>query len=397
MNHVPVVAFYLPQFHAIPENDEWWGEGFTEWTNVRRSRPLFEGHVQPYGPDDDTGHYDLTDLRVMQDQFGLAQENGIDAFCFYHYWFDGTRLLDRPVDQFLASDISGKFCLSWANENWTRRWDGKANEVLIEQRYDDDSAAAVFESFLPALRDTRYFERDGRKVLLVHRVDHLPEAAQFAKVWREAAREAGVGELLLVASETVFGLDPRDYGFDAAAEFPPVGANDLSTAWRTPVSGLAPDFAGRLLSYPRLVEKYTRRNEPEFLRFRGVTPSWDNTPRRGHRSTVFIGSTPGRFSEWAQIALRREADRPDGPGLLFVNAWNEWAEGAVLESSQLHGLEYLKAVRTKVVDGASVPAVSRGSFSFGHLRSVVLLAAGTLKHGLQRIARRIRRVIPGRI
>ena len=392
---VPVIAYYLPQFHAIPENDAWWGTGFTEWTNVRKSEPLFEGHLQPYGPSIDLGHYDLSDQRILKAQFELARTNGIDAFCFYHYWFDGKRLLNTPVDQFLESDTEGHFCLSWANENWTRRWDGKEHEILIAQRYDVNTADAVFDSFLPALKDRRYFRLEERLVLLVHRVDHIPNASKVAHRWRARAREEGLGELLLIASETTFGLDPSSYGFDAVAEFPPVGANDFSVAWRTPARGLIDGFDGRLMSYRRLAQRYMKRKDAKFVRYRGITPSWDNTPRRGAKATVFVGSTPALFGAWAASSLRKEAQR-QGSGMLFVNAWNEWAEGAVLEDSEAYGLSYLEAIRGGAPthsEPKSVPVLGR--WSVGFTKSLALTMAGTTKHTVQRLVMRVRRILKG--
>nr|WP_196250722.1 glycoside hydrolase family 99-like domain-containing protein [Cellulomonas sp. JZ18] len=300
------VAFYLPQFHAIPENDRWWGEGFTEWTNVRRARPQFAGHDQPRVPTD-LGWYDLTDPEVLARQSRLALDHGVDAFCFYYYWFSGHRLLERPVDDFVAGGVPMPFCLSWANENWTRRWDGKARDVLMAQEYTAESEAAVFADLARYLADPRYLRVRGAAVLLVHKVEDLPDPRRLAATWRAAADAAGVGPLHLVATETVRGLRPHDLGFDAVAEFPPVGSNTLGVARLRPLDHGGVDFRGRLLSYPRVARRFARRRDPDFVRYPGVMPAWDNTARRGERATIFVGSSPELYARWLRAARRREA------------------------------------------------------------------------------------------
>ena len=213
-------AFYLPQFHAIPENDEWWGEGFTEWTNVGRAEAMFPGHRQPVRPAGPHGHYNLIDPAVVAWQTDLATRHDVDAFVYYHYWFDGHRLLDRPLDNYLQTEHSHPFAICWANENWTRRWDGKEREVLMAQNYGPNTPTDVFQSFLPYLSDPRYLRVGGKALLLVHRADHLPEPRWFADEWRALADAHGIGELWIVASETWAGVDPNVLGFDAVAEFP---------------------------------------------------------------------------------------------------------------------------------------------------------------------------------
>lgn len=372
------VAFYLPQFHQIPENDEWWGEGFTEWTNVRRAKPAFPGHYQPQVPADPPGYYDLTIPETIEWQTRTAMSADVSAFIYYHYWFDGKRLLERPLDSYLESTLAMEFAICWANENWTRRWDGKEREVLLAQRYDDTTPSAVFQSFLPYLRDSRYLRYNGKAVLLVHRVDHLPQARSFARIWREMAEKAGVGELHLVASETSRRLDPRVYGFDAVAEFSPVGDNGLSTVpLRTPV-GVARNFSGRIQSYDRLARSYARRVTPDFTRHRGLIPRWDNTPRRGASATIFSGSSPQKYAAWLRAARNSEGERRGAQGLVFVNAWNEWAEGAHLEPDSLYGDEYLRATRLDYPSPKTVedPAYKRGSINW---RGIAISAASSAK------------------
>lgn len=366
------VAFYLPQFHAIPENDAWWGEGFTEWTNVRRGSPQFAGHEQPKVPGS-LGYYALTEPAVLREQAHLARANGVDAFCFYYYRFGDRRLLERPVDDFVASDVDMTFCLSWANENWSRRWDGRAKDVLMAQDYSSSSTAAVAADLVRYASDPRYLRVRGAAVVLVHKVEDLPDPHGLAAAWRRAAEAAGVGPLHLVATETVRGLDPRDVGFDAVAEFPPVGSNTLGAMHPRPLDHGSTRFRGRVMSYPRVARRFTRRPAAPFVRYPGVMPAWDNTARRGGEATVFVGSSPSLYASWLAAARRREQAARGGDGLVFVNAWNEWAEGAYLEPDERHGDAYLRATRWSTV---APPPSSAELPPRGPLSSTFLLAVG---------------------
>ncbi|WP_103663250.1 glycoside hydrolase family 99-like domain-containing protein [Microbacterium sp. CJ77] len=385
------VAFYLPQFHPIPENDEWWGEGFTEWTNVRRATPTFFAHDQP-AVAGDLGEYDLRDAQIMHKQAALAAANDIDAFCFYFYWFSGKRLLETPVDNFLTDGPDFPFCLSWANENWSRRWDGKDAEVLIGQNYDEGFVDDSFLALLPYLLDGRYLRTHaGAAVLMVHRIDHIPDAKQMASRWRDLAREHGAGELHLVAAETKPGIRPESYGVDAVAEFPPVGSNVLSVAQLRPLNGLDKEFRGRLMSYPRLARRFSRRREPRFVRYRGVAPGWDNSPRRRSRATIYVGSTPELYRRWLKDARTHEMGARGQDGLVFVNAWNEWAEGAYLEPDGRHGDAYLRATNYDAPPDSSQSKTPRaGRPTWGWLRSIASTAAGSVL-GVSRTAANIAR------
>jgi lipopolysaccharide biosynthesis protein len=387
------VAFYLPQFHPIPENDAWWGDGFTEWVNVRRAQPLFAGHLQPSSPAGPHGAYDLRNPDVVAWQTELATQNDIDAFCYYHYWFAGKRLLERPLDSYLSTSLDMPFCICWANENWSRRWDGRDREILLSQRYDDSNPDDVFDSFLPYLRDVRYLRSGGHAVLLVHRADHLPDPAGYARVWRQRAEAEGLGELWLVASETSPGLDPRRIGFDAVAEFPPVGDSNLRTALTAPPPDLDRAFRGRLLSYARLRDAYLDRPVPSFPRHRGLVPRWDNTPRRLTRSTVVVGSTPQLYASWLAAARASERSLRGTEGLVFVNAWNEWAEGAYLEPDEEHGSEYLHASRWtySVTPEASAPYRSSRRPSRAFLHSLALESMSSARDTAYGVRSRLRR------
>lgn len=390
-NRPLTVAFYLPQYHSIPENDEWWGKGFTEWTNVRKATALFDGHDHPRRPAD-LGYYDLTTAGVSGQQAELAQANGVDAFCFYYYWFAGKRLLERPVDDYVERGPDFPFCISWANENWTRRWDGQDQSVLIGQDYGEGTAEQIFLDFLPYLQDPRYLRNAGRAVIVVHRVDHLPDALQFARTWRALATEHGVGPLQLIAAETKPGIRPAPFGFDAVCEFPPVGSNTLAAARLLPPAGLSPSFRGRIMSYPRMVDRFMRRPDPGFVRYRGVAPGWDNTARRSSSSTVYMDSSPEGYRRWLQFARASEARRQHG--MVFINAWNEWAEGSYLEPDETHGTDYLTATRWDAGPLPRRPRAAIGTPGFPWLQSLAKSAAGSglaywrlLRNNLARLRR----------
>ena len=341
---VRVIAFYLPQFHRIAENDAWWGEGFTEWTNVRKAKPNFAGHLQPHRPGE-LGYYDLTDPAIREAQAQLARDHGVDAFCYYHYWFGGRRLLERPLDAVLASGRPDfPFCVCWANENWTRRWDGLDHEVLMAQRYSVDDARAFITSLLPLFRDRRYVRIDGRPLLLVYKIAELPDLAGTVALWRGICADARVGDPYLAAVQRHGLDDPTPFGFDASVEFPPIGHAAESVVSR--LSGADPAFRGSAFGYANLAADYLLRPRPAFRTFRGVTPMWDNTARRQHDGMVIQGSSPELFGTWATHALEQTRIWHDGESrLLFVNAWNEWAEGNHLEPDAVHGRRYLEALR----------------------------------------------------
>ena len=342
---VRVVAFYLPQYHRIPENDAWWGEGFTEWTNVRKARPNFDGHWQPHVPGE-LGYYDLTDPAAREAQAALARAHGVDAFCYYHYWFGGRRLLERPFAEVLASGRPEfPFCVCWANENWTRRWDGLDHEVLMAQRHSPDDARRLVTELIPAFRDRRYLRVNGRPLFLVYNIAAISDVAGSVAIWRDECVRAGVGDPYLCAVQRKATDDPTVHGFDAAVEFPPIGHAAENITRRLAVTN--PQFRGSVFGYRNLAAHYLMQPRPPFRQFRGATPMWDNTARRQDDGMIVADSTPEAFGVWMEHALGQTRLRHAGEErLLFVNAWNEWAEGNHLEPDARHGRRYLEAVRT---------------------------------------------------
>lgn len=365
------VAFFLPQFHPTDENNRWWGPGFTEWSNVVRGAPRFRGHNQPHIPAD-LGFYDLRLHETRVAQANLARTYGIDAFCYYHYWFNGRRVLSRPIDDLLASrEPDLPFLLCWANENWTRVWDGGDRQVLLAQTYGPEDDLRHARWLAGAFADPRYLRLGGRPVFLVYRAADLPDSRRTTDVWRTELVRLGVGEPFLVRVESNFREERQDppatLGFDAAVEFQPNLYLDderrktgrIRSAMSSRTKQLQAKLGRRsaldsVHSYSEVVEHASLPRPVPYLRFPCVTPGWDNTPRRP-RTPAFIirDSTPEQYERWVFDALMRENhDGGSSTQLLFVNAWNEWGEGCHLEPCERWGHAYLEAHHKAVTRAA---------------------------------------------
>jgi glycosyltransferase involved in cell wall biosynthesis len=347
---IKLIAFFLPQFHPIPENDEWWGKGFTEWTNVSKAVPQFVGHYQPHLPDE-LGFYDLRLIDVQKRQIELAKKYGLYGFCYHHYWFGGKRLLATPVNQLLSNpELDFPFCLCWANENWTRRWDGLENEVLIAQAHSPEDDIAFIKDIEIALKDSRYIKIQGKPLLIVYRVGLLPNAKETAERWREYCKANGIGDIYLVAAQGFGFSNPSEYGFDAAVEFPP------HTMQKCPnitdkVKATNDNFSGLVYNYSDFVKSKGYLDNADFTLFKTVCPSWDNTARKPNNGAIFWGSTPELYKEWLNDAVyytKRNFEKDKR--LVFINAWNEWAEGAHLEPDRKYGYANLEATANVVLD-----------------------------------------------
>jgi len=348
------VAIYLPQFHPIPENDTWWGKGFTEWTNVTKAQPLFRGHYQPHLPAD-MGFYDLRLAEVRQAQATLAKEHGIYGFCYYHYWFNGQRILEKPFEEVLAS---GKpdfpFMICWANENWTRSWDGQEKDVLLKQDYSFEDDLAHIRYLCRAFADCRYIRVAGKPIFAVYRPALFPDIQRTIEIWRKEAYRQGIGEIYLVYVQS-FGMtcDPASIGFDAAIEFQPDFSNLPS-----PQSGRLRDWVSnkiemkasayaknKIISYEAFVHRMMEKPRPPYKIFPGITPMWDNTARRKVNALVLDKSTPKLYGQWLRHIVQQFHPYTSEENFIFLNAWNEWAEGNHLEPCLRWGRAYLEETK----------------------------------------------------
>ena len=336
---VQLIAFYLPQFHAIPENDLWWGKGFTEWTNVSKAVPRFAGHYQPRLPAD-LGFYDLSRPETLRAQAALARRYGIAGFCFHHYWFTGRRLLQRPIDLLLANpDIDLPFCVNWANEPWSRRWDGKESAVLMPQHHSPEDDVAFARSLEPLMRDPRYIRVNGRPLLLLYRPALLPDAAATVSRWREHFTAAGLGNPFVLMAQVFGDTEWAKYGMDGAAGFPPFWAPGPKA---DTLDLLDPRYRGEVADYDAMTRATAASWTKTDRVFPGVCPAWDNEARKPGRGFCFAGSTPAKYGRFLDAACRMAVRTfPPGERLVFVNAWNEWAEGAYLEPDRHFGHAYL--------------------------------------------------------
>jgi lipopolysaccharide biosynthesis protein len=352
------IAFYLPQYHPIPENDEWWGKGFTEWTNTAKARPLFPGHYQPHIPAD-LGYYDLRLPQTREAQARMAREHGVEAFCYYHYWFgNGRRLLQRPFNEVVES---GKpdfpFCLCWANETWTGVWHGASNRVLIDQTYPGRAdAEAHFEALLPAFLDERYVKVDGKPLFLVYNPIDLPDPKGFTELWRGLAVRSGLAGIFFVGVENS-PWKPEANGFDGATTHNVHLARKCDgSPWSSRLKYHYRKLLGRprlLFSYEEAIKHFVVDECRKTNVYPCAIPNWDNTPRSGLRGQVLDGSTPELFGKHLREIFQQVAHKPPEHQLVFVKSWNEWAEGNHLEPDRKFGMSYLQALRDELGHAAA--------------------------------------------
>ena len=373
-----IIGLYLPQYHPIPENDEWWGKGFTEWTNVAKAKPLFRGHYQPRIPAD-LGFYDLRLPEVREQQAQLAREAGLEGFCYYHYWFgNGRQLLERPFNEVLAS---GKpdfpFCLCWANHDWTNKTWQKGNNfrrdsMIMKMEYSKEDYVRHFNYVLPAFRDPRYITVDGKPLFAVWAPHHIPDAREFIDLWQRLARENGLpgihfightdnaGKGLPGQAADYYSADKTkeyyqavlDLGFDAVMSSGYRRAVALLQGktrmmWRM-LSGktFAPTYSK--MDYSRLMANYYVPEDASENIYPTLLPQWDRTPRAGKNSEIVVDSTPDRFQETVERAIELIKQKEPEHQLLFLKAWNEWGEGDYVEPDQKFGHGYIKAIRNAI-------------------------------------------------
>lgn len=358
------IALYLPQFHAIPENDAWWGEGFTEWTNVSKSKPQFIKHVQPeipYGKN----YYNLLDENVQENQAKMAKKYGVDGFCYYHYWFEGKLLLEKPMENMLKNPkVDIPFCICWANETWARTWDGKEQDILIKQNYNEtkDDWKAHFNYFLPFFKDDRYIKHDGKPMLLIYKPHLILNCKEMLEYWNKLAIEAGFNGMYMgFQHHSAFDHDMDTLGFDFGVEFEPFytvreinkeqsqsggkfkyAIKHPGWAWRNFVRKIKK--GPRIYDYDMVWRRILKRTPERKNVMPGAFAGWDNTPRKGQNADVFFESTPQKFEKYFEAQLKHAKEVYDAE-YIFINAWNEWAEGAHLEPDEHNGFGYLEAFK----------------------------------------------------
>ena len=368
------VAYFLPQFYAFAENDKWWGDGFTEWRNVSRGAPRFEGHYQPRIPRD-LGFYNLMDESTLIRQSELALANGIEAFCFYYYWFNGKRLMDKPLDLFADSArISQEFCIMWANENWTRTWDGFDSEVLIEQHYREEDEDDFIVDTLKYFNNDRYLSVSARPLFILYRPGLIDSASKTIARWRTKWKAVGGVEPLMLMVQGFDDVDPTKYGLDGAIEFPPHKVAKNLPNINDELNIVDPEYAGHTVAYSDVINKSLSEPAPDFPLIKTVSPHWDNDARREGRGMTLQGSTPANYQRWLGGAINYANKYPFfGENLVFVNAWNEWAECAYLEPDVHYGYAYLNATKRAL----------HGVASYSQRECVLMVGHDAHKHGAQ--------------
>ena len=351
MTPVRLIALYLPQFHPVQENNEWWGPGFTEWTNMAKARPLWPGHYQPHVPAD-MGFYDLRVPETREDQANLAREHGIEGFCYYHYWFgNGRRILERPFNEVVAS---GKpdfpFCVCWANETWTGVWHGAPNRVLIEQTYPGDADhQAHFEALLPAFADPRHITIEGKPVFCIYKPEKLPDPRRTLGLWRAMTKASGLAGLHVLGMSAAAQWNPDENGYDGKVCLPLI----LQRPWvskRQPIKWLKHQAALRaglpsFHSATRFVPELEALRSLPYEWHPCLIHTWDNTPRSGKNGVVLRDASPEQYARLLETAIDAATRKPSEKRLVFLKSWNEWAEGNHLEPDRRTGRQYLEVLR----------------------------------------------------
>jgi lipopolysaccharide biosynthesis protein/glycosyltransferase involved in cell wall biosynthesis len=344
---VKVLSYYLPQFYAIPENDMWHGKGFTEWDKVRSANPLYYGHYQQRLPHKDLGYYFLNSPDMLKKHAELMKRSGVYGQIFYHYWFSGKTILEKPARMLLADkSIEMPFCFCWANENWTRKWDGNEDEILLGQKYSEQDAIQFINYLIPFFKDERYINIKGRPVLYIYRPSSIPDFELYRTTWQKICAENGIKAPFIVAVLTRGAMSPDDFGMEAGCERVLHDwtdgnvkdiRNDLYPYW---------PITRSVLNYEEVADYYMRQPaKTDFTYFRSIIPSWDNTPRYGSDAYIVHNSTPEKFQEWLEaLIVDAEGRLPKNQRFVIINAWNEWAESAYLEPDSRFGYAYLNSI-----------------------------------------------------
>ena len=377
-----IIAFYLPQFHCIPENDEWWGKDFTEWTNVKKAKPVYEGHCQPRIPLNNN-YYNLLDDEVKKWQVDLAKRYGIYGFCYYHYWFNGRMLLEKPMEQMINNkEINLPFCISWANEPWTKAWIGEERKTLIAQKYGDDKEwKEHFEYLLTFFKDERYIKEDNKPLFIIYRPEIIPCLNEMLDCWHQCAVNNGFAGIKFVSQSNDYNMivnkDNSKFEYEIEGQ-PDFSAGEIRRekykilrAIRRKVTRVAGKAFGiDLYRYGgKTLAKITKTNRVDYdavwqkiistkpaseKRLPGAFVGWDNTPRYGEKATIYTGDTPEKLEKYMTIQIKR-AKEVYHKDMLFMYAWNEWAEGGYLEPDERYGYGNLEAVKNALIANDEFP------------------------------------------
>lgn len=385
----PVVAFYLPQYHSIPQNDSWWGPGYTEWTTIAAHQKKFPTHDAPNMPAD-LGFYDLRVTETREKQADLARQYGIYGFCYHYYWFAGNTLLDEPLNRMLKDgqpDIP--YCLCWANEPWTRRWDGSESDVLAEQPHDAETDVHILDDIERHFLSDRYIKIDGKPLLVVYRIDIMKNPREWVERMRAEVCRRGWPGIYICGASTFANTDTRIHGCDVSVEFPPhnVAAQPLSPK----TLGASDDFVGKIFDYSDLVLRELTRPARPYPLIPAVMPRWDNTPRNAESGHVFHGATPALFEVWLRHALSAASSQLPEMPFVFINSWNEWGEGAHLEPDRRYGRSFLEAVR-RSVSGDNRPMPNHSRYNDSLPSGGVTLALDSPSLEMKLIAKRLQEI-----
>ncbi len=346
---IKTLAFYLPQYHEFKENNEWWGKGFMEWTNTKKSTPRFEGHYQPRTPHKDFGYYTLDNIETIRKQIDLAKRHGIYGFCFYYYWFSGKRLMEKPGDLFLEDkSIDFPFCICWANENWTRTWDGLEKNVLIKQEYSKKDQKEFIKDAKKYLMDKRYIRIDDKPLILIYNPKEIPDFENTIKEWRKTAKKIGIGEICIWTKNDLCNEEHKftDY-VDGEFDFPPHGiGHEASKIYGLPSS--------KIFNYEKIVEDIEhlyREHFPLKPFYYTCTMGWDNSARRKEEYTIYYNYSLKSYYKWLRIIIEETRRRhPEDKRFLMINAWNEWAEGTYLEPDEKYGYANINTFSKAIFD-----------------------------------------------
>lgn len=357
-----IIAFYLPQYHSIPENDEWWGKDFTEWTNVKKAKPLFNNHNQPREPLNDN-YYNLLDLKIRKWQADLAKEYGVYGFCYYHYWFNGKKLLEKPIEEILRlKEPDLPFCMCWANEPWTRAWDGGEKNILMPQEYgDEEDWNNHFEYLLKFFKDPRYILIQNKPVFIIYRTQSIDKIDSMISQWNKMAVKNGFDGIYVVEMVTIFQKNVFSKQSDAVVEFEPMYTlgHDLSKRYRLNRKikkyiykyKYGKKLSLNLNSYDYIWKRINKRKSSFENRkiFPGAFTDWDNSARKSNRAIIFIGANPSKFENYLKIQVNKAKDLYKSE-FVFINAWNEWGEGTYLEPDKKNEYGYLEAIKEVMKD-----------------------------------------------